>query len=368
MKNKKPLLLKVSLTLASFSFAVVSLASCQRENNLPRISYGSYIFDRNYRPEVYNFTDMVFKSGDATPNGPFSLEDKVNAKETFIVTTISKAGFSCGTCFDYLTEVVKPFIQIEKIPIFLIQYDEFNNAEDTYGLKQETLTLSLNIFIDGELKHRETDDKNDQIFVDSRAFTKFVFERVSSPFIFDVDQERIDTLLKTSKEFMMYYAQTGCPDCADVETRVLHDYNPKKNGLIVYRFDTSTLATEEKDPFKAKYGLSNVNTTKFGYEQGFVPTFHMIDSSLGNTPDKYITDAAVYLNDQLTLKAETNKWAITRTFWTEERIQVLGNWAKSDKIVPLLGKEFADRTDWSRSNAAPTHAIYLTEFLNYYLQ
>jgi len=265
-----------------------------------------------------------------------------------------------------------------------MMWDEYQklDSDKRAGLSADALYLTFNIFVDGKMKYREIEEKNKELFEKSSIFEKYVFDHVTRPFVFDVSQAQLNLLFtETNKRFLIYYGRTTCPDCTYVDKNVLRDFKPSGNAIPFYRFDCDIIRAQDTTPeapiwnaFKREHGISNVDYPKFGFDVGYVPTFQYIDTNLGVTPSEYVVDSAVYLNDSIGINLD-GKVTIANSFYTKERLNVLGDWKnkvslnilKDHILSPSEYNDNNGKFSFIREKAAALHDPLLKAFLEHYL-
>ena len=368
MKNKNTPKTKVFLASILAILMVLPLTSCSKQ--LPRISYGSLYYTNSTPTTNDNYSEITLND--------FAV--LVSNHETFLVATMGQSGKSC-LCFTTFTiDVIQSFIAEESIPVFILPYEEVSGVGEgpLLGLVPSTSSMTFNIYVKGQNKHRETETSNKDLFNKASSFKNYVFDRVARPFMFRLNLNNFSELLTKNEKFIMYFGWNLCSDCAYLEENVFPNYNPKTINLKIYRLECAEFRPSP-DPenvwynFADTYGLSKTYNEMFGYNVGHVPIFQVVDPTKGNTHQEYVIDSAVYFNDAVAKNEENNSYYISRSFYTSERIANLGPWAQNGAVTPLLNNVIpADQVSgsgsgWLKEFAAVPHTSYILKMFEYYI-
>ena len=371
MIKKQAFFNKTFLAISGLLFCTASLNGCANNSDKPRITYGSLY--NNLTTGSYNYTTI-----DAD-----EYISKNAGEQTYLLFVLGAAGTTC-TCFGKLAnEVIKPFVNDFDIPVFVMEYAIATSINDNskHGLSPEQSYLTSYIIIKGDAKHKRSEKNKDPIFelngnAAYEAYKTYVFDQVRVPLTYLINYKNLQDIINTGEnQFIVYFARGTCIDCASVDALVFKDFDVKNPKIRIYKIDSDEL----RDPpnytkwneFKEDYGLTASGNAKFGYGVGYVPTFQYIDTSEGRNVNDYVIDAAVFLNDAKVLDDNTDTYTITDSFYTTQRLEVLGDWAKDVTPNALVGVEvpmamFADPKA-SDSFAAKYHVPLLKAFLNYYI-
>ena len=308
-----------------------------------------------------------------------SIKEKFENKETFILTIFAS---NCG-CWTSLRPLLQSYITTNHIEIFAISYNDFDllarKNNEYFSLKVKSGNTSFAIIDKGEICFNEYNDSKAKMFQSQNEFNKFMEEMISLPKMFYISLDQVDTLFKTEKTSLLYFARSNCSDCQYFNTHFLNEYKPTKN---LYILDCESLGIREYDKegnlttesavlwqeFKDNYYLSSKYNEKYGYDEGYVPYLMLLKGNK-ETKKPEILSASTYLNDTITKTNDT--YTITKSFYSNERKQYLDY--VNNVSTPILEgmnlskedvSEFGDYVVWNKEKASIYHDALIKSFLD----
>lgn len=185
--------------------------------------------------------------------------------------------------------------------------------------------------------------------------------------------EKLNTLLRSKKPFILMWTMDTCPDSYAVLTKFKDAYLTRgfTEKMPLYLIETIKWRTpEHKDlwnDIKNTYGLSNKLNPKFGYESGFVPSFQVFtpdgtDHVKTNSVPHIIRDMFVFQNEFV--EKRLFGYYIKASYFDGVRAtNYLGDYpSEINKRVP---KQIVNKRNMS-IRRYDINARYLTKFLDHY--
>lgn len=296
------------------------------------------------------------------------LTSLISKEENFALVVYEKDN-TCA-CFKNFEEALNRYLYAFNTLIYSIDSSEFDGGHDVFGITVTKGESTICLFKGGVLEHqRVTNGSNDE-FLEYTNLAKWMNERTTLSNMLYVSSTQLDLLFKGDCEFTVGFLRDSCSDCSYVKKNFLFEYN-KKESNISYVIDCDEF---EDDSFKSKYGLSEDSNPDYGYGQGYVPTFVRFSPTTTSNYSDSILDSCVYLNDKISLVDGTYK--ITQSFYTEERIPLLGFLGNVKNIESLLLGKTIDNSEiveingnvyWGKEFAAKYHNPLLQAFLDAYV-
>lgn len=317
---KKKLFTFLSLPVAILGS--LSLFSCNKSTFTGKVhlDYGRY-----YSERVDTFP--VNCSLDA-------FEKKLKRKESFPII-VYEPSCSCWSDFqeyaftDYVNDTGVEFVIMSKAQL----------EDKPHGLYLGS-SLMMGIFNNGSLVYQISYDKNISLFKQKSEFYSFMEDHIELPNYYWISRSDLETFYNDpEKEYNLYIAGVGCPDCGRVNTTI-QAWQDKYSHFneVFYVFDVfiykdvSGTKTEDYFSFMNQYGLSSEGNEYFGWNNGYVPTFQHRKGS-------QVLDAITTHNDK---QDEGSNTVIS--YFSEERLPHL-LFLKDDTTIAnkvLDGMEYKD--------------------------
>lgn len=345
---------------------ILCLLSCQNNQNEGKtlLTYGSLIDDG---------ITYINKS---------ELNIKMLDEENFVLVLYPGEDSTCG-CWTVFRENLNQYAKDNERIIYAINsFLLMGEGEQNYGLTLPTDRPSLAIMESGSLKQEWVYNTRDtqKFFTSSTYLKEHINEYTISPKLIYIDEGLLDEYINKSpmNEFTVVYTWKSCSDCTYCLPNVVFPFIQTHDSfkkLYVIDLEVEGLLLEDGVKnrenenyvnFLNEYGLTSVGNETFGYDRGFVPTFQHYEKGI-------LQDANTYFNDAVSLI--DGKYIVTRTFFTEERLEnlnYLNNFAGT-KILEGLEIEEADLNitsnsiSWKKEAAANYHNPLLEAFLSDYL-
>lgn len=312
-------------------------------------------------------------------------------KDTFILTVAPKSNCACWNTFK---NILAAYSTKTHVNIYNMVNTEFYNADsvqlNTYGMSIRQDRETFAIFENGKLAQHRVYDSKDYIFTESVQFEKYMEDVVNLPTMFEISLNQLQNIQASKEDALVYFARNNCPDCTYVDTHYLKEYGEnhldmkplyildcEKLGIRVY--DENNQLTPESQiawqTFKDTYGLSKLYNDKYGYDNGYVPTFQHIKGNDGSYASS-IVSSSVYFND--TISEEDGKYVVTNSFYTEER-KVNLDYLEGINTPVLKGLELSENDvskieykgniylSWKKESAEKYHSALLKGFLDKHL-
>ena len=353
------------LTVFSFlSLSVSLLAGC---------GFNKPVFQNVYLPFGRLYDSSLAQEGD------LSIEKhtrKINHRELFSLVQTGKSfalvvyekDNTC-TCFKDFEIAFNKYLYAFNTLVYSIDSSEFDGGHDVFGIDITKGESTICLFERGELAHqRVTKGSNDE-FLEYKNLAKWMSDRTTLSNMLYVTPTQLDALFEGDSEFTVGFLRSSCSDCREIEDHLLNLYNRNVNNTS-YVIDCDLISDWT---FKLKYGLAEESNPDYGYGEGFVPTFVRYAPTKTGSYSDAILDACVYLNDQIELI--DGKYKIAKSFYSEERLPLLGFLGNPDPKYVLEGKtineEEIDMRNsgyfWNKKYSVPFHDELLKMFLDAYV-
>ena len=358
---KKQLFLLPILTIST-----LAMTGCQPDKRA-RLTYGTLV-DTAAEEIVYG-----------------TLASKVARKESFLIA-VYQDGLACG-CWTTFKEAIDQYVDEYDTKIYYIASSQFSEGETNYGLTilRDTSDPTFALFKEGKKVNEYIYGKDTKpMFQTLSGLRKAVKRIAKDPQYFYVDQEYLDNALFTEKkEVVVHYIWHFCPDCNDCFPEVMIPYSNKNAfsrkvwiinlaipGLLI---DPSTNQINKNYQgyvdFLRDHNMSySEENEPFGYDRGFVPTTQIWQNGK-------VKDMNVYFNDGVE-KVE-DQYVITRSYYSEERIQHLGytNEVLQGKVLPAEEVDISvnqetgvESYSWKMDYARLYHKPIMEAFFNKYVK
>lgn len=311
---------------------------------------------------------------------------KIENKENFFFFTYLNG---CGCWTNFRDQVLIPYINNTHIYAYGIEVNAIKGTVDYdifYDLpvnSNKSNTPVMGLYENGEIKYSLAyTEKNKTTFESLAAFENWMTRYSELPTMFFINLNQLNTMLESSKKFVLYYSRKSCPDCTYLERNFLKNYGKTHltaNKLFILDCDVEGIRylngqydEAQFNAFKDQYGLSNTHHD-LGYAQGFVPTFQWIvgdgQSILSDVSiTRIVEDQIVTLNDSARL--EGNDVVIDRTYFDGSRNHGYTAPVLSNKVLTLDEFTYVETSGTYRylreAQAKYTDPV-LQEFLNLYL-
>lgn len=336
------------------------LFGCEKDKDKKTLlTYG----DMNYQAEKLADNSEVFQYELTYDELKAKMDDK---KENFLVAVSTS---QCG-CWNAFAATLKDYIQETHVIVYKIKYTEFKN-KDSLGIKLTAGSTSFAIIKDGKVALTLCSDKDDDTMDDTATFKAMMEKAVILPKMYyisinDYKQKFQENALTSG---VIYFKRSECGDCKEAEPSILKPYfESHKDSKRIYVVDIQPIwASQGQEGYdnyleeKIALGLASNENVKFGYNGGVVPSFIYIEHG------EYKSGAVAY-ND--TIEKVGDKYVVTDSYYTTERIQNLGYNAEVIK-----GKEIPEAdlkinsygASWKYDKANEYHKKNVTNFLDYAL-
>ncbi len=350
-----------------FLLAALPLSSCNGEGKI------QLVYGQCYSDDVVAITHS-------------ELSGLVGDDMSFVVIVTPVSNCSCWSTFR--NQVIKPYIEETNLLVYALNYNDFFTAStslDTFGIDIRADRQTFAIFNLGNLQINLAYDSSNYIFKDYGTFKNFMDENVLLPKIIDIKNAQLEALYLQNEDFLIYFGRSLCGDCSYIDSHFLMEYVKKHPDMqYIYYFDGEEVREYDDDgnlteqgeanwiAFKNKYGLSEATNPKYGYGEGYVPTFFYVSPNGTSTSSEVVQDGAVYFNDTIALN-ENNEYFVEITYYSNSRVSNLkylgdlealeGTILSSDEV--LVSESGA--IYWKQASAAVYHDKYLENFLNYYI-
>lgn len=246
--------------------------------------------------------------------------DKMEDKENMIVASYYSSIGSCE-CQTTFYEVLKDFINTTNYNVYLFDCDSIEGERDEFNFINPGYSSPILYIINkGKIKQtfKYTQKANEKIFSNVEELTKKITKYFDRPHYYYVDKTYIDNNLSKQNKVGLCFVRESCPDCKYLIPNFMIPYaNNHKLMTDIWVFDLDPYYnTDAYQNLKDEYQLSESANPTFGYRQGVVPTTHYYENGK-------LISANVYFNDKVELDKESEKYTITETYYTEERVKNL---------------------------------------------
>lgn len=342
---------KTFLLLPIALMSITALASCKSSTSKEHITYGTYV-DTEIKKLSYA-----------------DLEDKIdNKSENFLLAMYYGEDSHCS-CWATFRTVLTEYVQTYNTVVYKIDRFSFNDYNKENASKWGLVLMDEDrpefyYFQRGKLKKRFKYNVDALMFKNLDALNSEINKIASKPNIYYVDAAYLSNKLFTEKEeVVVHYIRKTCPDCQYCAPRVVEPYyNTTDVKVKAYMFDLDPIRSTNMEEYvatKDQFGLSTINNPTYGFGGGVVPTVQYIK-------DGKVKDMTVYLND--TVELVNDKYVVTDSYYTEERIQNL-HYLDNVEVKVIKGMEIPSEnyhSGWDKSAASYYHDPILKAFLHTY--
>ena len=276
------------------------------------------------------------------------------------------ADTSCG-CWSEFRPIINAYISENHIDCLFFKYSEFKDVISKYGVNATKGNTSFIIYQEGQVKVQIKSDSGNTL-KNKSDFYKFMEGMVKLPKLYFIEEKNYTDV--TDDGAIIYFERSGCSDCTYLNPTVLANYvkkHPDMNNIYVLDCQTwlDNLDPVEYQAKKNRYGLSSTNNPDFGYDTGVYPYFSYVKGG------RFLSGAVAF-ND--TVEKVNNKYVVTNSFYTNERLPELGYLNNvGTKVIKGLELSSSDINDngewlsWSRDSAVKYYEPIIDAFLDTYL-
>ncbi len=388
----------IFLALSAVSL-IGGLSACSSESVTPVAMEFGRKYDAALPLWDYEKTSRTYKVGNMKVIGYSDLSGFIDDRKLSFVLFVGDVTTDC-TCFSYFKSTLKTYIQSTNAFIYAIDPSEFNgDGKKTYDLKVSANqgNESIAIFENGALKYqRQRSGENDSWSNDATTFKNWMNARVSFSSMLYIDVLQLEKIVLDSSSFngldqcTIGFFRDRCGDCRYLSDNFLKTYNAGTHAEsyvidcdvpgIHDPSDGTTASTSESKAqwtaFKAKYGLAKSETTPFGFDSGYVPTFlHYSNGS--------VDDADVYDNDTLAQATTASTYKVSASYWDGSRSHEFFSSLKNNEVTNFVTNPalqaipegditaYSEGTEtsyfWNHDKAAVYHDPLIKAFLDYYI-
>ena len=313
------------------------------------------------------------------------LARKVNNKENFVLLVYEYKTLEEGkniecTCFaPFATSLIK-YMEEKDAQIFAIDPMDLEKKDTIFSLNISLGEQTLAIFKDGKIFSQSL--TGNEALSTYNKVSSYLDNIVSWSDMLYINKSQLDRLTLSGERFVTGFLRKSCSDCQYLSYNLLKDYNRSsfKNKIYVIETDVEGIRYKNGEydedtwqEFKDNYGLSSLYNTKYGYKDGFVPTF-LVYQGNGNSlhPGSEVIDGALYLNDEISLK--DGRYVVSSSYWGE---MIRPFFLKMDRNIKynLIGLEIDEndvldmgngKYSWSIEKAKEYHDPLFKTFLDFY--
>lgn len=298
-----------------------------------------------------------------------NLNFKINNKESMVLVIYNDCG--CISWVNFQPLVAKANYE-KQLNIRKIDTGDFKGAgKSSFGLNLSAVMPCIALFENGTLIKQVSygNSASTPIFVHQDKFNEFLDNNVVYPTLgYEISEADLDYKISQNETFNLYVGRCGCGDCASINNEGLKEYASTIIEEIdepLYYFDMQNYRdTDQYQPTKAKYGLTEGSNPVFGYgsdeEGGAFPT---LQRRTGNT----VTDMIVVLND----KVIGNEAPYTiSSYFTATRVNAMQFITEDKEQYVLDGKELTEeqKYNWRLGYQKSLHDPILKMFLETYVK
>ena len=281
MKNKLILVPVISL-------AFVVLTGCTSKK--ATLTFGTYI--------EQSLTSLE-------PTDTSTLLNKAYSNEVYILATYQGKYSEECLCWSTFQNVLVNYTNKYHEKVYIYDMDGYDDLQ--VDLKIEVYkdsTPALYVFQGKEqlAKFTYKNARDKSIFNDLKAEAMYerIHKIVEKPVLYEVNDDYLSDNINISNEAVILFIRNSCPECSYSLSNVIIPYiNEKTISKEILVFDlesyynqsteSSNIDNQYQD-IKDKYGLSEIGSSIFGYEGGFVPTIQYYRRGI-------LKDASVFFND-----------------------------------------------------------------------
>lgn len=330
-------------------------------------------------------------------NAHFDLIDHAEltsliSNESDFVLLVYKKNDTCGCWINSFRPNILSYMKKNNLLMYAISYTEFGEGASRFGLNISSSDQTIGIFENGALKYSKTRNGDDDPWaVEYEKFSSWMDERIKPGKSLYVSNAQLNALYAGNEKFTIGWMRKSCGDCSYIARHSFKDWAKKDHEGVLYLYDCDdpisrpvdedgNLNTEVWQNFKDKYGLSNKYNTDFGFDNGYVPTFHHIDPGIDREiPGHSILDGMVVFNDTIS-KGEDGGYYVSSTYFSDDRLDKLaflenvGDDVKTNFENMVLNSsdvtvypEYGNYISWNHESAENYYAPLLNAFLDCYV-
>lgn len=347
---KYDLCMKKLTVLTFISLSVSLLVGCKGNKEISKV----YLpFGKLYDSSLVSEGHLELEKNTKEINHR-ELMSLVGKEQSFALVVYEKDN-ECA-CFKDFELSFNKYLYVSNALVYSIEAKEFDGGRDVFGIKIAKGESTVCLFEGGELAYqRVTNGSNDE-FLEYKNLAKWIDDRTIVSNMLYVTSSQLDSLFGGDSEFTVGFLRSSCGDCAYVESHLLYEYNKNANNTS-YVIDCDLI---NDNSFKDKYGLTEQSNPDYGYGEGYVPAFVRYSPTKTSSFNEAILDACVYLNDQIDLV--DGEYRISKSFYSEERLPLLGFLGNPDPKYLLEGKTIAENEVDLRSNGYSWNKEYSVSF------
>ena len=292
------------------------------------------------------------------------LDLKINNKESFLMVV----GDTSCACWSEFRPIINSYVSEKHVDCLFFKYHSFKNYTAKYGIDALKGHTSFIIYQEGNVKVQIKSNSDDKTMRDKTAFYKFMDGMVKLPKLYFISENDYGTV--TENGAIIYFERSSCGDCSYLNPTVIANYvkkHPDMNNIYVMDCQAwkDNLDIVQYQAKKNNYGLSTTNNPDYGYDTGVFPFMSYVKAG-------YWLSGAVAFNDEV--NKQGNKYVITNSYYTEERLSKLDYLSKVDtKVLKGLELPASDVSDngewisWEKEKAVKYYEPIIDAFLDTYL-
>ena len=324
-----------------------STIGCSNSVNPIKLSYGSYI-DEEAKSISYEQLKMRVESG-----------------ENMLVASYYKNIDACECQKDFYN-LIKDYMSENHYLFYSFDCGEMEDSKDDYGfVNLEVSAPSLYIINKGKVfkKYSYTQKAYEKVFKDYSFLTKEINKYCRKPSLFYVNEDVINSNLKTKDKIGIAYVRSSCPDCTYFLPNFLIPFTEAVDLNVetwIYDIDYCYSDKEAYQKLKDSHQLSEEANGVLGYGNGVVPTIQYYENGI-------LISACVYFNDTIAFDSEQNSYVISDTYYTESRVVNLPYLDYSDILLhKKINEDEISSSRWINECAAKVHNPIIEKFYRYY--
>lgn len=292
------------------------------------------------------------------------LDLKIKHKESFLVVV----GDTTCACWSQFRPIINAYVLEKHVDCMFFTYNSFKNKTAKYEIEANQGSTTFVIYEKGAVKVQLQSGKAGKTMTDKETFNNFMNDTVKLPKAYFIEEKDYSTV--TENGAIIYFERSGCGDCSYLNPTVIANYvekHPDMNNIYVldcqvWKDELDVVKYQAK---KNNYGLSTTNNPDYGYDTGVFPYMSYVKAG-------YWLSGAVAFNDEVSKQG--NKYVITNSYYTEERLSKLDYLSKVDtKVLKGLELPASDVSDngewisWEKEKAVKYYEPIIDAFLDTYL-
>lgn len=343
-----------------------SLSSCNVDPNLNKtlLTYGDlHISETNFKD-----LDQEYKYHLSYDQ----LKTKMNTKNENFMVSIAAEG--CG-CWEILSNCVFPYMEKTNSICYRIKLSDFK-GKDHLGFELISGDSTFAIIKNGVIVKQISSLINEKQTRDANSFLNFMNLNVLPPKMIRINEnDYLNKVLDTPfTKAAIYLSRSECGDCKALEPNILKPYFESRiysNKLYVLDcqpFYKSSSDSNYQDYLNKKdeFMMTSDYNPDFGYNAGVFPSLFYFEE---------VTCKAGAIAYNETIQKIDNKYVVTDTYYTDERVaklEYLNNY-NGEKV--LLNKEINESQlnisgnyiEWSKEYSNEFYRPIIYSFLDYVL-